>query len=255
MKTGLLAIAGAVLFAAIPAAAYQAKQPKVKSKKEQDALMQVQAAAQANNPQAELTAIGNVLENFVDTEFKPQLLTMALGAAEQIGDQAQVATWAERVIANDPNDIAARVTVAETTAQHIRENDLDKADSVKKVNDLAHKALDLIQAGGSPPAGIPEDKWPDFKKELTGRAWAAMAQAASVDKKYPDEVSDYKTALEAYPTSVLTARLAKAYVENKQYDEAIATADKAIAMPDATAPVKAFAQAQKDAATRLKGAK
>src|SRR5665213_1969663 len=132
MKLALLAIAGAVLFAAIPAVAYQAKQPKVKSKKEQEALMQVQTAAQANNAQAELTAISNVLENFADTEFKPQLLTMALGAAEQLGDQAQVATWAERVIANDPNDIAARVTVAETTAQHIRENDLDKADSIKK---------------------------------------------------------------------------------------------------------------------------
>jgi hypothetical protein len=48
--------------------------------------------------------------------------------------------------------------------------------------------------------------------------------------------------------------LAKAYVGNKQYDEAIATADKVAAMNDAPAVVKQFAQQQKDAATKLKGA-
>ena len=130
--------------------------------------MQVQTAAQAGNAQAELTAISNVLENFADTEFKAQLLNMAMDAAQRTGDQAQVATWAERAMAADPNDIVARVTVAETTAAHMRENDLDKADNIKKVNDLAHKALDLIQSGGTPPAGVPADKLDDYKKELAG---------------------------------------------------------------------------------------
>jgi tetratricopeptide (TPR) repeat protein len=253
MKLGLLGMA--ILFAVMPLGAYQAKQPKVKSKKEQEALMQVQTAAQAGNAAAELTAISNVLENFADTEFKPQLLNMAMDAAQRTGDDVQVATWAERVITSDPNDIVARVTVAETTAAHIRENDLDKADNIKKVNDLAHKALDLIQAGGTPPAGVPEDKLGDYKKELAGRAWSAMAQAAIADKKYPDAISDYKNALQVFPSPIVTARLAKVYVDAKQYDDAIATADKALAMPDATAQVKNYAQAQKDLATKLKGAK
>jgi tetratricopeptide (TPR) repeat protein len=254
MKMRLLGLA--VLFAVMPLAAYQAaKQPKVKSKKEQEALMQVQTAAQAGNAQAELTAISNVLENFADTEFKPQLLNMAMDAAQRTGDQAQVATWAERAMAADPNDIVARVTVAETTAAHMRENDLDKADNIKKVNDLAHKALDLIQSGGTPPAGVPADKMDDYKKELAGRAWSAMAMAAAVDKRYPDAITDYKNALQVFPSSIVTARLAKTYVDAKQYDDAIATADKAIAMPDATQQVKNYAQAQKDLATKLKGAK
>jgi hypothetical protein len=49
-------------------------------------------------------------------------------------------------------------------------------------------------------------------------------------------------------------RLAKAYNENKQYDDAIATADKALALADAPPAVKQFAQQQKDNATKLKGA-
>jgi len=253
MKLGLLGMA--VLCAALPLAAYQAKQPKVKSKKEQEALMQVQSAAQSGNAAAELAAINNVLENFADTEFKPQLLTMAMGAAQQTNDPAQVATWAERVMDNDPNDIVARVTLAETTASQMRENDLDKAENVKKVNDLAHKALDLIKSGGSVAAGIAEDKWPDFKKELAVRAWAAIAMADAVNKQYGDEVAAYKNAIDVEPSSIVMARLSKAYVNNKQYDDAIAAADKAMAMPDATAQVKNFAQAQKDNATKLKGAK
>jgi tetratricopeptide (TPR) repeat protein len=245
----------AILWAALPLAAYQAKQPKVKTKKEQEALMQVQAAAQKGDPKEELAAIDNVLENFVDTEFKPQLLNMALGAAQQLNDPAQVATWAQRVMDSDPNDVTARVSLAETTAQSMRENDLDKAQNVKKVNDLSHKALDLLKDGGTMPAGLPETQWPEYKKELTGRAWAAIAQADAVDKRYPDSVTDYKTALDAYPSAVMTARLSRAYLLNKQYDDAITTADKAIAMPDAGPQVKNFAQSQKDAATKMKGAK
>jgi tetratricopeptide (TPR) repeat protein len=213
----------------------------------------VQTAQQAGNAAGMLTAINNVLENFADTEFKPMLFAMALGAAQQLGDDAQVVTWAERITGIDPNDIESRVTVAETTAQHMRENDLDKSDNIKKVNELAHKALDLIQSGGTMPSGIPEEKAAEYKKQTAGRAWAAMGLAQTVDKKYPDAITDYKKALEAYPNSIITARLAKAYLDSKQYDDAIATADKALAMPDASPQVKNFAQAQKDAATKMKG--
>ncbi len=253
MKWGVIGMA--ILCAALPLTAYQAKQPKAKSKKELDALMQVQAAAQKGDAAAELAAITNVLENFADTEFKPQLLTMAMGAAQQTNDPAQVATWAQRVMDSDPNDIVARVTLAETTAQQMRENDLDKADNLKKVSDLSQKALDLIKEGGSVPAGIPPDKWPDFKKELGARAWAAVAAASTVNKKYTEAITDYKNALDIFPSAIVEARLSRAYLDNKQYDDAIGAADKAMAMPDTSPQVKNFAQSQKDAATRLKGAK
>jgi hypothetical protein len=49
------------------------------------------------------------------------------------------------------------------------------------------------------------------------------------------------------------ARLAKAYRENKQYDEAISEADKVLAMNEVPPSVKTFAQAEKENATKLKG--
>jgi tetratricopeptide (TPR) repeat protein len=254
MRLRLLGTAALCAAAALPVAANQSKQPRV-SAKENEALMQVQSAAQAGNFAGELTAITNVLENFADTKFKPQLLDMAMDAAQRTNDPVQVATWYERAIANDPNDIPARVIYAEVTAGHIRENDLDKATSVKKVNDLAHKALDLIQSGGTAPVAVQADQAEGYKKELSGRAWTAIAMADSVDKRPADAVADYKKGFDLFPNSIVAARLAKAYVDNKQYDDAIAMADKSMGMADASPQVKAFAQQQKDIATKLKGAK
>ncbi len=240
-----------------PAAqAGQAGQPHPKSQKEVDALKKVQAAAQTNDPAAELQAINNVLENFADTEYKPMLLQMAMDAAQRQNDMAQTTLWGDRVIQADPNNIPARVMLAEVIAQHTRENDLDKAESLKKVDDYANKALELLKNANSAPPGVVEGQWPEYKKQLTSQAYDALGQAADLRKDYPDAIKKYQSAIDAQPNNpVPVARLSKAYVGNKQYDDAITTADKVLAMNDVPPSVKSFAQTEKDAATKLKGAK
>jgi tetratricopeptide (TPR) repeat protein len=230
-------------------------QPKPKSQKELQALQKVQAAAQAHNYDAELDAINYVLENFADTAYKTMLLNMAVDAATSKGDYAQTVAFGEKAIDADPNNIAARVTLAETIAQHTRENDLDRDESLKKVDDYGHKALDLLQHSSAPPPGVPDASWPDYKKQLTSQAYDALGQSADLKKNYPEAIQDFKSALDNEPSAVSTARLAKAYVDAKQYDDAISTADKVLAMSDAPPVVKQFAQQQKDAATKLKAAK
>jgi tetratricopeptide (TPR) repeat protein len=253
MRLGLLGMA-ALCAAAWPLAAHQGKPARV-GPKEQEALQKVQTAAQAGNYAAELAAITDVLENFADTKFKATLLDYAMDAAERLNDPVQVATWYDRTIASDPNDIPARVIFAEVTAQQIRENDLDKATNVKKVNELAHKALDLIQSGGTTPAAVAADQAESYKKELAGRCldcdWhdgcggqAARGRGGGLQKGF-GRVSELDCGGPAI----------KAYVDNKQYDDAIAMADKAMAMPDAERAGKIYAQQQKDLATKLKGAK
>ncbi|MBV9406600.1 MAG: hypothetical protein JO211_14745 [Acidobacteriaceae bacterium] len=243
---GILAMAGL-------AAAGQA--PKPKSQKEVEALQKVQAAAQAHDYDAEINAINYVLENFADTEYKTMLLGMAVDAAQSKGDYAQTVAFGEQAIQANPNEILARVTVAESIAGHTRENDLDKDASIKKARDYANKALDLLKSADAPPAGIPPDRWPAAKKQLTGQAYDALGLLADLDHKYSEAVDDFKTAETDDPAPVSSAHLAKAYFDNKQYDDAIATADKVIAMPDAPAVVKQYAQQQKDNATKMKGAK
>ena len=204
----------------------------------------------------ELAAITNVLENFADTEFKPQLLHMAMDAAQQTKDPVQVATWANEQWITIRTSIAARVTLAETTASQIRENDLDKADNVKKVNELRTRRLDLIKAGGHPPAGIAAGQVARLQKELGRACLGSYRMAAAVNKKPADAVAGYKNAAEADPNSDRGWRgFQELIVENKQYDDAIATADKAMAMPDANPQVKRSLNSKKTIATKLKGAK
>jgi tetratricopeptide (TPR) repeat protein len=259
MKFRSAALTATLVLASIPMLAQQQpaakpQGPQPKNQQELEALQKVQAAQQAGNPDQELAAISNVLENFTNTDFKPQLLAMALVAATQKNDYTVISTWTDRALQADPNDIQAHITLAEATAQHTRENDLDKPQSVKKIQDNSNKALDLLKTATAGPAGIPPEKWPDYKKQLTSQAYDALGQAAALEKKYPDSIAAYKSALEADPASpVPPARLAKVYVDSKQYDDAIATADKVLAMNDAPPAVKQFAQQQKDAATKLKG--
>ena len=230
-------------------------QPKPKSQKEVDALKKVQADAQANNYDQEITDINAVLENFADTEYKDMLLNMAMEASQRKGDYGQTVAFGEQVIQANPNDISSRVTLAETIAQHTRENDLDKEQSLKKVDDYSNKALDLLKTASAPPPGIPAAQWPEYKKQLEGQAHDAQGMADDVRKKYPQSVDDYKAALDAWANPVIMLHMGKAYIDNKQYDEAIANDDKALAMPSASPQVKQAAQQQKDLATKLKGVK
>jgi len=230
------------------------QQPKPKSQKELEALQKVQVAAQQNNPDGEIQAINYVLENFVDTDYKPMLLSMGMQAASAKGDQAQLQVFGERAIEADPNNVEARVLLAESIAGRVRENDLDKEQSLKKVDDYANKALELLKGNPPAPAGLPEANWPDMKKQLTSQAYDALGQAADLRKKYPEAIQNYKTAIDTQPTnSVAIARLSKAYLDAKQYDDCISTADKVLAMSDAPQAVKNFAQQMKDSATKMKG--
>jgi tetratricopeptide (TPR) repeat protein len=259
-----MAYATAVFALAIPLLAQQqpAQQqqgPKPKSQKESDALKKVLTAQQAKDWDGEIQAINYVLENFADTEYKPLLLNMAMQAAQQKNDYPQTVIYGERAIQADPNNILSTVMLAEVMAGHTRENDLDKEQSLKKAEDYANKALDLIKNSTAPPPGVavPADQWPQYKKDLSAQAHDALGQIAVLRKNYPQAIENFKTAITeaAHPDPATMDRLGKAYLDSKQYDDAIATADKVLAMSDVQPVVKQFAQQLKDQATKAKSAK
>ena len=97
--------------------------------------------------------------------------------------------------------------------------------------------------------------WPDTQKLLTSQSYDALGQAADLRKNYTDAIKQFQAAISADPSnSIAQARLAKAYVDNKQYDEGIAQADKVLALPNLVPAIKNYAQTEKDRATKLKAA-
>lgn len=238
-----------VLFLA--AASLFAQKPK--SQKELEALQKVQAAT---TPAAKLQAIDDVLTNFADTEFKPTLLSMAVDAANQSHDYEKTVIWGERALAANPKDYNTLYTMAAVTVQHTREHDLDKDEKLKKVDQWCNEGIDGLKNASKPNPQITDAQWEEGKKNQTAAFYTVLGTSADLRKNYPDAIEKFKTSLSTAgtPDAVTLVRLAKAYNGAGQYDEAIATADKAIAAPDASAAVKQFANQEKDKATKAKAA-
>ncbi len=184
MKTFFAPHISAFLLAASLLSA-QAQQPKPKSQKEVDALQKVQAAAQANNADGEIQAINYVLENFADTEYKPMLLTMGMEAASAKGDQAQLQVFGERALEADPNNVQARVLLAESIAGRIRENDLDKEQNLKKAEDYANKALELLKGNPRPPPERPRPNGRIIRSNLLLRPMTRSARLPIYGRNIP----------------------------------------------------------------------
>jgi tetratricopeptide (TPR) repeat protein len=260
MRKRLLA-AIAVLGVALTAFAQQPQQqpgqqpqqqagPKPKSQKEVDALQKVQ---QATDPEARIAAIDNVLENFSDTEYKLILLEMATQSAQQANDLAKVVVYGERTLKVDPKNATAELAIAAATVQNTKEFDLDKDKKLDQADKYANDAIDSLKTAPPPNPQMTDAQWQEAKKQMTAEAYASMGASAALRKKYDVAVNNYKTAADTDASPVILARLASAYNEAKQPDNAIATCDKVLAMADAPAPVKTFVQQEKAKAQKAKG--
>jgi tetratricopeptide (TPR) repeat protein len=244
-----LVAAAAVLLLAAPAFAQKAK-----SKDELAALQKVQAAT---TPAEQLAAIDYVLTNFADTQFKPTLLVMATDISNRSHDYEKTVIYGERALEADPKSFYVRYILAGAIVQHTRVNDLDKDAKLKQADTYANEGIELLKTAQPPRPDMTPAQWEETKKDQTAAFEDILGMSADLKKDYPTAITDFKTALAAgaHQEPATMVRLAKAYNENKQYDEAIATADAVLALADAQPVIKQVAQQEKDKATKLKAAK
>jgi tetratricopeptide (TPR) repeat protein len=230
--------------------AQQPAGPKPKSQKEVDALQKVQ---QATDPEARIAAIENVLENFSDTEYKLILLEMATQSAQQANDLAKVVVYGERTLQVDPKNSTAELAIASATVQNTKEFDLDKEQKLTKADKQANDAIESLKTAPPPNPQMTDAQWQEAKKQMTAEAYATLGASAALRKKYDQAVTEYKTAADNDASPVILVRLAHAYNQAKQPDNAITTCDRVLAMSDAPAAVKTFAQQEKAQAAKAKG--
>ncbi len=242
------AFTGAVILLMGWAASGQNLGPK--SPKERDALVAIQNAPDADG---KLKAIDDMLANFADTAYKPILLDMAVGIAQQKGDYPLTIVWAERDLEASPKSYVAMLAISTSTASNTKEFDLDRNEKLDKAEKYAHQALDAVKTATKPPL-VPEDKWPDAQKYYEASAHAALAMVAADRKKYDDAIAEYKTAIDISPDPASMIRLGDTYVKAGKYDDAIAMFDKVSAMPDVPPAFKQFATNAKNNAIAKKKA-
>lgn len=214
---------------------------KVKSQKEQQAILAVQTAA---TPDDRIKAIENVLENFADTEFKVPLLQMAVQTEEQKGDYTQIVFYGERLLKADPKNAFAQVTLASETARHTRENDLDKDEQLAKVDKWAKDGIEDAKVAPKPRADVPDADWESVRKDMEAQGYVALAMADVLRKNYDSAATNYKQSLsaESTPNPATLVRLAQVYMDQGKLDDANYTLDKAINTPNVPMQVKSIAE-------------
>ncbi len=233
----------------------QPKQPHVKSQKEAEAVIAIQ---NATDPDARIAAVNNLLEKFSDTEFKAIALYMAAASAQQKNDYNNMVIYAQRTLEADPTNYGAMLMLATGLAQHTREFDLDRDEKLAKADKYAHDAMNLIKDAPKPRPDITDEQWANAKKDFTSQAYDALGLAAMDKKQYDVAITQFKTSIDtaATPDPATFVRLAACYNLAGKPDDALATVEKVLAMPNLHPTIRQVAQAERARAMQAKnGAK
>jgi tetratricopeptide (TPR) repeat protein len=215
---------------------------KPKSQKEIDALQAIQNSADADS---RLKAIESLLTKFADTEFKVIALEMAVDTARQKGDNDLMIIYCERTLEADPSNLNAISSIAKAMATGIRENDLDKEDKLKRVDELTGKCLKLAPDAKKPTAMLTDDQWNIRRNDFLADCHDAVAQVSIVRKKPDAAIAEFQASLAVRKDPATMVRIAQVYNSQSKYDDAIATLDQVAAMPDVNPIVKQVAGQEK----------
>ena len=259
-KVALSVVCGAGLLmgsqaAQTPAAPAQTapvqKQPQVKSQGEGQAVM---AIFRAQDADARIKAVDELLTKYADTEFKAIALYLGAASYQQKNDYENTIVFAERALQADPQHYQAMLMLASTIAQRTREFDLDREEKLARAEKYAKGALQLIQTASKPNPNLTDEQWEGAKKDMNAQAYEALALAEVARKNYPSAIAQFKKSIEAGSTQdpATKVRLGDTYFKAGQYDNAIAILDDVVNATDVHPQIKQFAQAARARAIQAK---
>src|SRR5215469_6360799 len=168
----IAAVAAAGLMAQQAQQAPQHKGPAPKSKGEQDALMALFNSQ--NDPDATIKNAEDLLSKYKDTEFKDTALMMEARAYQAKGDSDRAQVLAEKALDANPKNFQASLLLGESTAQHIRENDLNKEEELTKAEKYLNQTIDTLKTAEKPNPQLSDEQWEGFKKQLTAEAKSGL---------------------------------------------------------------------------------
>jgi tetratricopeptide (TPR) repeat protein len=137
------------------------------------------------DPAAKAAAIEHFLGAFPDSQYAAMGATLAADAYRQAGQGPRMVTFAEKVLARDPNHYGLLVQLADYWA--------DGKEQLEKAEQYATKALSLLAQAPKPESLTPE-QWTQQKNLQTGLAYAAIGQAQVHTKRDAPAVESFKSA-------------------------------------------------------------
>ncbi|MFN7922023.1 MAG: hypothetical protein U0Q16_18110 [Bryobacteraceae bacterium] len=232
----------------------QAKQPKLKSKKEQEAVM---AIFNAQTPDARIGAVEDLLTKFADTEFKSVALQLAAQSAQEKNDFEKMVIYAERTLEADPKNYTAMIMLASGFAQRTREHDLDKEEKLKTAEKYANSAIEVLKTAEKPRPDLDDTQWNNAKKDFNAQALEALGLVAMARKKYDEASKQFQASIDnsATPDAATKVRLAAALNLQQKWDDALKVLEPLLADANLNPAIRQFAAKEKVAAAMGKAKK
>ncbi len=231
------------------AAAPAIKGPHPKSAAENDAIV---AMFKETDPDKQIKDAEDLLTTYSDTDYKSQVLLIEATAYNQKRDYPKAIVVGEKALDADPNSYATLLLLADIYARTSKPTDLDLNDKVAKVDKYAKEALADLAKAQKPKADLPDDAWAQAKTGEEAQAYLSLGLAAVLRKKYDEAKTDFDKSISMYPDPLVMLYIERAYSAAKQYDDAIAWADKVAAAPNVPDQYKGIANNDKTRAQTLK---
>ena len=225
------------------------KLPAPKSKGERDVLQEM---LQSQDPDGRIKAAETLLTKYADTDYKSLALYVEAMSYQQKNDYEKMVVYGEQAIQADPKQYQAMLLLGQSIAQRTREFDLDREEKLARAEKYAKDAMAIVKDAPKPNPQVTDDQWTQAKNEYLSQGHAALGYAAKARKNFDAAVSELKQAIDLAADPIMMIQLAIVYDQQKKPDDALPLLEKVMAMPDAAASVKQYAQAEKVRATQLK---
>jgi len=227
-------------------------QPQAKT---QDEYKAYQEAAAKLDPLSLEQAANDFAAKYPTSELRSVLFQREMTMYQSSNNAEKTIEAGKKVIAIDPDNAAALVTVALVIANKTRDNDLDHDERMAEASKYANHALEAIDNGTGVPAGTAEDKIPMFKELVRSMAYSSLGTVEFNRKNYPQAETYLRKSVESstlQPDPVTWLQLSLALDRENKYNDALQAANKCIEIAQ-NHPAGGYCAEERDRLAKLAG--
>ena len=214
--------------AAGQAAAPQGKRPpKVNSQEEYNAF---KTAMASTDGAATEKAADDFATKYPQSELRPLIYKAALQKYQQANNADKMVEIAKKVLAIDPDDPEALVSVAQVEAEKVKDESLDKDVLLAEAKKDAERALVTVDTD-VPTSGYPEEKLKMYKDFIRSQAYFVLGTAAFKASNWPEAEMNLRKSIDALPQQpdvIAVYRLALSLDFQNKIPEALKAAQQAV---------------------------
>jgi tetratricopeptide (TPR) repeat protein len=226
--------------------------PQAKTQAEFDAYKA--AVANQSDPAALEKATDDFAAKFPTSELTPLLYRATMRGYQNANNSDKLAEVSGKVLKADPDDPEALVNTAEVITEHTHDTDLDKDQRYDEARKDAQRAIQTVET--DIPAGVGPDQVEAYKGLLKSNAYSILGTIDFSQEKYPDEESNFRKSIDAFPQAdpVVVLRLALSLDKQNRYPEALKEANRAVDMTQESTAAGKLARQERDRLAQLTGA-